>query len=540
MNISISELLLVTLAGIVIAFPVTAIENENTGRISDSGKSRKTITLLHTNDIHGNHMPFTTTTDNTTAQTGDLGRDRYITFDKDGKIGGFAALVTAIKQVREKEGKENVLLVDSGDTFSDDLLGNFTKGKAVIEMMNAVGYDFMALGNHDFDYGRDRTEELQQMADFPFRAANIIDEPSGQSIFGEPYIIKEFEGMKVAILALGYHNTNLTGNKDNFKDLNFRKGTDVLEEILPDLKKRADIIVVLSHQGTAVDKLTAEKFEEIDLIIGGHSHDLLEESEKINNTYIVQAMADAAVLGDTKLVIESQKLVGVESNHHLLWHDDFEKDAKTEKLIDRLRKPYKDELEEKIAVAKGVIGRQYKSESAFDKLVGNLLREEFQAQISLLPGVGYGISLMGTITKEAVVNLIPHPNEIVTATLTGEQILNTLEQTATNQKSDDPTKVVGGLLQTSGIVFTIDYNQPKGGRVSIASLNGAPIEPSKTYRVVTQSGMLGGLHRYDEIPRGQNIKKTGTKLNEFVIRKFTEQEQISLPENMGEVTIIRG
>ncbi|NJX17020.1 multifunctional 2',3'-cyclic-nucleotide 2'-phosphodiesterase/5'-nucleotidase/3'-nucleotidase, partial [Tamlana crocina] len=157
------------------------------------------------------------------------------------------------------------------------------------------------------------------------------------------------------------------------KDLEFLRGNEVLKEVLPELKDKADIIVLLSHQGTAVDRLTAEEFSEIDIILGGHSHDLITKPEIINNTYMVQALSDAAVLGEIDLEIKDRKLTGVKANHRLLWLSDFEKDREMENLIEELRASYRDHLEEGIATATEVIDRQYKTESSFDKLVGNLL-----------------------------------------------------------------------------------------------------------------------------------------------------------------------
>lgn len=496
----------------------------------------QTVTILHTNDIHGNYMPFLTTTGSATSQTGDKERDTLITFDREAQIGGFAVLATAVGEIRNS--KDNLLLLDSGDTFSDDMLGNLTKGEAVIRMMKALGYDYLSLGNHDFDYGRERTEELMQIAGFPSGAANITDMRTGNSIFNNPYIIKEIEGTKIAILSLGYHNTNLTGNSDNMKDLEFRRGNEVLKEVLPELNEQADIIVLLSHQGTSVDRLTAEEFSEIDLILGGHSHDIISKPEKINNTYIVQALADVAVLGEIQLKIKDHKLIGVDAQHHFLWLSDYEKDPEMETIIEELRAPYRDSLEEKIATATMVINRQYKSESPFDKLVGNLLRADYDADISFLPGVGYGISLQGEITREDLYQLIPHPPKVATVILTGEQVKATLEQTAFNLKPGNKYEVVGGLLQSSGVNYTLDYSKPAGNRISGVQVNGEDLDLQKAYNIVTHSGMLNGLHRYDELRKGENIKKEGLQLNEFVIKKLRKLENISRPKNMGEVKII--
>jgi len=499
----------------------------------------QSITLLHTNDIHGNYMPFQTTRGSATSQTGDLERDNLITFEKEAEIGGFAVLATAVKELRNARGDNNVLLLDSGDTFSDDLLGNLTEGEAVIKMMKELGYDYLSLGNHDFDYGRDRTEDLMKIAGFPFGAANITDTRTGKSIFNNPYIIKKIGGTRIGILSLAYHNTNLTGNSDNMEDLQFRRGSEVIREYLPELKEKADIIVLLSHQGTAVDRLSAEEFSDIDLIIGGHSHDLISKPEKINNTYIVQALADAAALGEVELQIINNKLAGVTAEHHLLWGSNYKKDPEMESLILKLRAPHKDYLEEKIATATEVIDRQYKSESPFEKLVGNLLREEYDADISFLPGVGYGVSLQGEFTRENLFRLIPHPPKVATLILTGEQVKSTLEQTATNQKPGDKYEVVGGLLQSSGVSYTLDYTQPIGSRISNVKVNGEDLELQKDYKIVTHTGMLKGLHRYEELGKGKNSEKKEIQLNEFALEKFRALGLLATPGNMGEVKIIK-
>jgi 5'-nucleotidase / UDP-sugar diphosphatase len=520
----------------LVVFAIFTASGQEVTRNAPQMQQHQTITILHTNDFHGNYMPFLTTTGSATSQTGDQKRDTLITFDKEAKIGGLAVLATAVKEIRSSKGNKNVLLLDSGDTFSDDLLGNLTKGEAVIRMMKTLDYDYLSLGNHDFDYGRERTEELMQIAGFPFGAANIKDLRTGKSIFEKPYIIKEIEGTRIGIVSLGYHNTHLTGNSDNMKDLEFRRGNEVLPEVLSELKEQTDIIVLLSHQGTAVDELTAEEFSDIDLILGGHSHDLF--SKKINNTYLEQALSDAAVLGEIELEISDRKLVGVKAQHHFLWLSDYEKDRDMQSLIEDIRAPHRDHLEEKIATATEVIDRQYKSESPFEKLIGNLLREEYNADISLLPGVGYGISLQGEITREDLYRLIPHPPKVATVTLTGEQIKATLEQTATNQKPGDKYEIVGGLLQSSGITYTLDYSKPIGKRISDVQVNGEDLDLKIDYKIITHTGMLKGLHNYTELGNGKNIEKKEIQLNEFAINKFRELGNISGPENMGEVNII--
>lgn len=527
-------------ASLLVAGACTNTKQETTATSEMRDERQKTISILHTNDMHGSYMPFLTTTDNATAQTGDKGRDTLITFKREANIGGFAYLATAIKEVRDEKGSGKVLLVDGGDTFSDDQLGNITKGEAMIRLMSAVNYDLMALGNHDFDYGLQRTHELQQMANFPKRAANITDENTGQPIFGEPYIIKEKNGIKVAILALGYRNTPKTGNPDNVKGLRFSVGKEVAEKYVPELRQKADVVVVLSHEGTAVDEKMAREVQGIDLIIGAHSHDILEPRKKIGQTYIVQAMSDAAVLGETELIVENGKLVDVKDNYHWLWNDQLQPDPEVQALVDQLRKPHLAKLQEQVVESKDVIGRQYKSESPFDKLVGNLLLEGYNGDVAIMPGVGYGISIKpGAVTSEGIHKLLPHPSKIVTLTMTGQQLKQTLEQAAKNLNPDNKLDAVGGLIQTAGIRYEMDLTRPIGQRISNMMIKNQHVSDSKSYRIVTHNGLLTGLHNYEAIGKGQNINKTDQGLTEFVIQQLKEKKVAAMPANMGEVIIKR-
>ncbi|TXK45834.1 multifunctional 2',3'-cyclic-nucleotide 2'-phosphodiesterase/5'-nucleotidase/3'-nucleotidase [Pontibacter qinzhouensis] len=528
------------LAPILLAGACTNLNQEATETSDMTEKKQRSLYILHTNDMHGTYMSFYTTTGNATAQTGDPGRDTLITFNQEARIGGFAYLASAVKKARSDRGANSVLLVDGGDTFSDDQLGNITKGEAMIRLMNALDYDLMALGNHDFDYGLQRTRELAQLANFPMRAANITDDATQQPVFGDPYLVKELNGIKVAVLTLGYRNTPKTGNPDNVKGLSFHVGQEVAQKYVPELRQKADIVVVLSHEGTAVDYKMAREVEGIDLIIGAHSHDILEPRKKIGKTYVVQAMSDAAVLGETELLIADNELVDVKTHYHWLWNDRLQPDREAQALIDELREPYLSRLQEKVVESKDVIGRQYKSESPFDRLVGNLLLEGYTGDVAIMPGVGYGISIKaGPVTSEDVYKLLPHPSRIVTLTMTGKQLKQTLEQSAENLKPDNKLGAVGGLIQTTGMRYELDLGRPIGQRITNVIIKNRPVNDTQNYRVVTHNGLLTGLHNYDEIGRGQNINRTEQLLTDFILQKLKEMKEVAMPANMGEVTIKR-
>jgi 5'-nucleotidase / UDP-sugar diphosphatase len=496
-----------------------------------------TITILHTNDIHGRHRPFRVTPGSATSQSGDPGQEEH-TFEREGEVGGFASLETAINRIRTERGAEQVLLVDGGDTFADDLLGNLTEGEAVIRLMNRLGYQFMSLGNHDFDYGVERTRQLDEIAQFPIRGANVIDEATGEPVLGDPSIQFQAGGVRVGMIALGYHNTHQTSSPKNVKGLRFTSGIDAVRHYLPELRRQVDIVVLLSHQGTAMDRILAREVEGVDVIIGAHSHDEISE-EKIAGTWIVQAVSDAAVLGDTIITVKDGQVVRVENNLHTLYTDVYPPDAEVAALVEQLRAPHKERLEAVIAQVEEPVGRNYKSESPFERLTGLIMMEHTGADVAFLPGIGYGVTLLpGPLTREMLYTLLPHPAKVVTVDLTGAQILEVLEQSATNQAPDDKAEVVGGIIQTAGIRFTMDLNRPVGERISEVLVGDQPITSDRTYRVVTNSGFKWGIHRYTTIQQGENLLEMDLQVVDLVENALSAMGRVKARE-MGGVRVIR-
>jgi 5'-nucleotidase / UDP-sugar diphosphatase len=502
-----------------------------------NGQGGKTVTILHTNDFHGRYRAVELSRGSATAQTGDPGRSWY-EFERAGRAGGFPALATAVKRIREERGADNVILVDGGDTFSDDLLGNLTRGETVIRLMNTLGYQLMALGNHDFDYGSERTKELQEMASFPMRAANVVVRETGQPFLGDPTLVVEAGGVRAGFLTLGYHNTDKTGNRDNYASLAFHNGVATARQYLPALREQADIVVVLSHQGTAMDRVLAQEVDGLDLIIGAHSHDALSV-EWVGQTPVVQAVSDGTVLGEAIFTVEHGRVVGLEHRLHTLWTEQFPDDEQVAQQVQALREPHQGQLEEVIATAVEPIGRNYRSESPFDKLVGEIMTEKSGAQIAFMPGVGYGVTLQpGPITREALYVLIPHPAKLVTMELSGAQVLDILEQSATNQKPGKPEQIAGGLVQTAGIAWTVDFSQPVGERVSGVRVGGEPIAAASAYLIATNAGMSRGLHNYRAFTEGRNVQVHDIQVNELVERAFSERENVHPPQQ-GDI-ILKG
>lgn len=506
--------------------------------LSFAGAASGTFTILHTNDIHGDLREFVVDTGDATAQTGDPGRP-YQQYPHAGTIGGFARVAAAVEAIRRERGKDNVLLVDAGDTFGDQLLSNLTRGEATLRLMDALGYQFMALGNHDYEYTADNTRRLQGLVHFPMRAANAVVIATGESFLGDPTTVITIGGVRVGLLALTYHNTDQTGNKENTKDLRFTSGIDAAKKYVPDLRKRADVVVVVSHQGTAVDSLLGARVPGIDLIVGGHSHDRIQPPRRVGGAWMVQALSDASALGELTVTVRDGRVSAVTGVVHELYADQYQPDRRFAAMLDSIRAPHRDTLEAVVATAADRIGRQYKSESPVDRVAAEALRTFGKADVAFLPGLGFGVTIQpGPITREMIVGLFPHQTTVVHEQMTGAQILEVLEQSATNLKPADDMDRVGGMVQTAGMRWTMDLTRPVGQRIREVTIGNAALDPARVYTVMTNGGMLQGTHRYTSFARGAAIERDEVPFSRMLEDALHATGIIRAPQT-GDVTLIK-
>ncbi len=503
-----------------------------------SSRATATFTILHTNDIHGTIREFVVDTGDATAQTGDPGRSLQ-EYPRLGVIGGFSRLAAAVRDIRQARGASNVVLVDAGDAFGDQLLSNITRGEATLHLMDALGYQFMALGNHDYEYTAANTQRLQGLVRFPMRGANAIVRATGQPFLGDPTLIVTVGGVRVGLLALTYHNTDQTTSKENTKDLEFHSGIDVAGAYIPELRRRADVVVVVSHQGRVVDSLLGVRVPGIDIIVGGHSHDRIQPPRRVGGAWMVQALSDASALGELTVTVTDGHVARVDEVVHELYADQYQPDARFAAMIDSMRAPYRDTLETVIATAADRIGRHYKSESPVDVLAARLLRDYGRADAAFLPGSGFGVTIQpGPITREMLVGLFPHPTSVVRERLTGAEILTVLEQSATNLRPADDLDRVGGMVQTAGMRWTIDLTKPLGHRIRGVWIGGRRLDANGSYSVVTTGGLLQGTHRYTAFAKGSHIVYDGKSFAAVLEDGLRAKGTVHAPP-LGTITLVK-
>ncbi|MBW7457624.1 5'-nucleotidase C-terminal domain-containing protein, partial [Paenibacillus sepulcri] len=436
---------------------------------------------------------------------------------------------TLVNQVRSEGGDS--LLFDAGDVFSGDLY--FTKwfGQADLSFMNYMGYDAMTFGNHEFDAGTDTLKDFVSKANFPLLTSNIdfskdanispllkapatIDASAKKSTDNAgvyPYIILNVSGHKVGVFGLTTEDTKETSSPG--KDVVFNDATKPARNTVAALKEQGiDVIFALSHLGYNRDRDLAQAVEGIDLIVGGHTHTLLDKPVVVQGddaapTVIVQANEWGKFLGRVDLAFDDQGVVMTGEN--LLKGGLMTVDATVteDEAAKNMLAPYNADLEE---LKKQVIGKttvvlngERNDVRAKETNLGNFIadgmlaraKELKNADVAIMNGGGIRTSIkLGDITMGDLRTVMPFGNTLYVLDVTGQELKDGLENGVSGAKLGD---LPGKFPQVAGMRFKWDPNQAAGSKVfdlQIKTESGyTAVDLTKTYRLATNSFVaLGG------------------------------------------------
>ncbi|MBM4466235.1 MAG: bifunctional metallophosphatase/5'-nucleotidase [Chloroflexi bacterium] len=228
-----------------------------------------------------------------------------------------------------------MLLLDAGNTlFGNQPLAQQTQGQVIVEAMNLLGYDAMALGSEDFWLGLDVLRQRMEEAEFPILSANAVISGTDQ-LFATPYVIKEIKDHKVGIIGL----TNQEAANTSGRAIIVLDPLETLKNLMDEVSKEADIIIVLSHLGTVVDVQMAGEVEGIDLIVGGQSQDVLDPPLWIGESgpVIAQAGYQGQWIGVVRLEIDSRGKVAGHQGEVVLLGPDFADDPEMRAFLDQYK-----------------------------------------------------------------------------------------------------------------------------------------------------------------------------------------------------------
>jgi S-sulfosulfanyl-L-cysteine sulfohydrolase len=469
------------------------------------------VTLIHTGDFHGHLTPRVNV-----RLDGTEGR----------MVGGLARIHALIKQIRARS--HNSLLLHTGDTIQGSAEALFTRGQALVDVINDFGVDAFVPGNWDFVYGADRFIELfagrdsaKPLAPWNVIAANLYydGEPyaakTGQRV-APPYLIKNVGGVKVGVLGLTTDRGPQIVGRAVTKGFRFLKNTS--EELdaetarqvaeLRDVQK-VDIVVLMSEMGLANNIRLTEKIPGIDVAL---SSDMHEETKKAvvskSGAVLIEEGQDGTMVGELVLHVKDRRVAKWDFKPHRII-DGMPEDPATAARIAEIRKPYlsgpafvehvnpfngaklKRPLDEVVGeTAKPLHRSNFSSDSVPAVIEGSshdFLTDAFRsvtgAQIASIRGFRFGTHVaVGPIKLEDLYHFVPIGPQIAVGTVSGEQLKNQIENNANGSLAPDVSKWTGGWLWAySGVTMDFDVYQAAGQRASNILVGAAPWDAKSQY-----------------------------------------------------------
>ena len=457
--------------------------------LSAAGVEATELTLIHMADLHGHMVPRPSARGETKAAT----------------EGGLARVYTKIEDIRKQRNRARTLLFNTGDTIQGSAEALFTRGQALVDVLNHFGIDAYAPGNWDWVYGVDRALDLfagsDPKAPWHALAANAYyeGEPyaalAGQRVL-PPYLIRDIDGVKVGILGFTTDRGPQLVGRGVTKGVRFSKGDAELKEFVGILRERENValVVVISELGLSNSIRLAEQTPGVDVILASDMHEVTRTPVMTNNgTLITEIGQDGQMIGELNLTVNDGRIAKWKwTLHHI--DDRVEANARIAKLVADVRRPF-------------LSGPQFKPHvnpfngakltQPIDKVVGqttvalhrmnfadqepaaviegtshifltDAFRNEAKADIAAIRGFRYGTVVRpGPITREDLYHFIPIGPMIAKGTIKGRQLKNQIENSVDGSLNTDVSKWTGGwLFNYSGVRAEIDPYAKAGERAT--------------------------------------------------------------------------
>lgn len=448
--------------------------------------------------------------------------------------GGFAILSTMVQQARQESNQDGALffLTSGGDVNTGTPESDLLMAEPDFTAMRAIGFDAMAVGNHEFDHHWKYLLVKQGWAQFPFLAANIRPaKPQAFPII--PYIIKQKYGLKVAFLGLATEHTPFQSLPANSVGLIFDPAIATARQWVPFLRSQADIVVVLTHIGwcplgdcvSPNDVLLARQVPGIDLILGGHSHTSMEKPEVENGTYIFHAFEKNQKVGilkteflDGQFKVRDSALAPIEG----------EEDPAIVELLEPLMQQSAERMKAVVGETAVLLDGERTQVRSMETNLGNLITKTFRlrthSDIALLNSGGIRASIAaGPVTYGDIFKVLPFGNTICTVEMTGADLVKYMAQIATMLPGD------GSFPQMSGVTLKTDT----ANNVLELKINGEFVQSQRTYKLAMNNFMAAGGDFYPDVKKYQSFIDTGLTM-EYIFRTYIEETKVITGEDIVE------
>ena len=469
----------------------------------DGGKDPyKSLTIYHINDIHS-HLD----------QTKESASLIY---------GGASRLKTLLNAANSNE---SVFLM-AGDLVQGTLYYNFFNGAAELDTFNYIKIDAMCLGNHEFDKGAAPLYEQFSAAGFPVLAANINFKTSaaGLSTLIKPYVIINKNGLKIAVIGADTIDLN-SENPVLLKDLEFKDPAAAVKQYAVELRSKVDLIVALTHIGYDDDLKLAAEDDNIDIIIGGHSHTEVLNPVAVPRKsgricYVAQTGAYLKYMGNLKIRVCPKEFINaggprfVYDGGGLTYIDSsIAEDAGAESIISKYRDQISGNIKKTIATTANVLNgdrvENRKSETNLGNLYADAVKEFAKADIAVINGGSFRESIAGPdISIEKVYTASPYDGFIAVIQISGADLLADLKMGASRLDG-----TWGGFLHFSKGMKVIYENND----LVSAALDGVQIDPERIYKLASSDYITSGGDGHSNFANKNPDLGSMMKINEVVI-----------------------
>jgi sulfur-oxidizing protein SoxB len=363
----------------------------------------------------------------------------------------------------------------------------------MVDADKLLGVD-ITTGHWEFTLGQQRVQEIVSK-DFAgkieFLAQNVKTSDFGDPVF-KPYTLREMDGVAVAIIGQAFPYTPIANPRWMMPEWTFGIQEEEMQKVVTEVRaKGAQVVVLLSHNGMDVDLKMATRVTGIDAILGGHTHDGVPAPTIVKNsggqTLVMNSGSNGKFLSVLDFDVRAGKIQGFRYKLLPVFANLLPADAAMAAHIEKVRAPYKEKLEEKLAVSEGLLYRRGSFNGSWDQLILDALLEVKGADIAFSPGFRWGTTILPgqAISMEHLMDqtAITYPWTTLT-NMSGETIKAILEDVGDNLFNPDPYYQQGGdMVRVGGMSYSCDPNAKMGSRINDMRLNGKPLEAGKTYKV---------------------------------------------------------
>ncbi|MED3654432.1 bifunctional UDP-sugar hydrolase/5'-nucleotidase [Heyndrickxia sporothermodurans] len=512
-----------------------------------------TLTILETSDVHGNIFPINYGT-NKEAEVG---------------LGRIASLIK-----KERMENENVLLIDNGDLIQGTPLTyhyariDHQKINPMVLLANELKYDAAVFGNHEFNYGQEILASAIEESNFPWLSANILNKETGEPYYGQPYLIKEVNELKIGILGLTTPYIPNWEQPENIEGIEFADAVEIANKWVSFLRneKKVDLVIVSYHGGFERDLETGEptetltgenqgyqicqEVEGIDVLLTGHQHRQIA-GNKVNDVIVVQPGNNGIALGKVSLKLENQngKWKCVEKSSELLPVSGVEADLQLLEKVKEYEEATQQWLDQPIGKIEGDMlvrdpMKTRMTDNALIEFINHVQMEVAGVEISntaLFDNQSPGFP--EHVTMRDVVSNYIYPNTLKVIRITGSDMKEALERSASYFKQYNGGEVEVNPAFTTpkpqhfnydmweGIEYIVDIRKPIGERVIKLEYKGNPIDPNGQYDVVMNNYRAGGGGEYFMYKDKPVIKDIPTDVSELIANYILEKKVVKATVN---------